>query len=178
MRAVMDAQALGFRDETLSGVIAMFVLFHLPDPADGIAEIRRVLRPGGVCAFTTWGQDDEGFTAFDVFDEVLGRHGAGPGRELFARYEQLDTPDKCRDGLEATGFTNSSVRAERMAYRFSIDDLIGMRTTFGYGRVKWATVPEDRREAALRESRQAVARLSTEDLTLRDEVIYATGITS
>lgn len=74
MRAVMDAQALGFRDETLSGVIAMFVLFHLPDPADGIAEIRRVLRPGGVCAFTTWGQDDEGFTAFDVFDEVLGRH--------------------------------------------------------------------------------------------------------
>lgn len=176
LRAVMDAQALALKEESLAAVVAMFMLFHLPDPAAGVAEFRRVLRPGGLCAFTTWGEDDEAFTAFEVFDEVLDRYGAAEGRRLFARYEDLETPEKCRHLLEYAGFRDIHVRAQRMAYRFTVDHLIGFRTRVGYGRIRWETLPEERREAALQEGRVALERLRPDQLTLRDEVIYAFGV--
>ncbi|WP_404405474.1 class I SAM-dependent methyltransferase [Pelagibacterium halotolerans] len=48
-----DATALPFDDGTFDAVIAMHMLYHLPDPAVGIAEMFRVLKPGGTLAVTT-----------------------------------------------------------------------------------------------------------------------------
>lgn len=42
-----DVERLPFGDESFDGVTCGFVLEHLPDPRDGLAEIERVLRPGG-----------------------------------------------------------------------------------------------------------------------------------
>jgi len=42
-----DAQALPFRDGTFDTVISGLVFCSVPDPARGLAEVRRVLRPGG-----------------------------------------------------------------------------------------------------------------------------------
>src|SRR5215813_1434612 len=42
-----DAQALPFRDGTFNTVISGLVFCSVPDPARGLAEVRRVLRPGG-----------------------------------------------------------------------------------------------------------------------------------
>jgi SAM-dependent methyltransferase len=50
-----DAVALPFAESSFDAVIAMHMLYHLPDPAAGIAEMFRVLRPGGVLAVTTNG---------------------------------------------------------------------------------------------------------------------------
>lgn len=44
---VADAQAIPFEDETLNGVIANHMLYHVPDRTRAFSEIRRVLRPGG-----------------------------------------------------------------------------------------------------------------------------------
>lgn len=43
----IDAQSIPFEDETFDAVIANHMLYHVPDRARAIAEIRRVLRPGG-----------------------------------------------------------------------------------------------------------------------------------
>ncbi len=43
----IDAQSIPFEDETFDAVIANFVLYHLPDRPKAIAEIKRVLKPGG-----------------------------------------------------------------------------------------------------------------------------------
>ncbi|TPO08819.1 class I SAM-dependent methyltransferase [Mesorhizobium sp. B1-1-5] len=50
-----DATALPFEDGSFDAVIAMHMLYHLPDPSKGIAEMYRVLKPGGFLAVTTNG---------------------------------------------------------------------------------------------------------------------------
>ncbi|MDW6021796.1 class I SAM-dependent methyltransferase [Mesorhizobium sp. BAC0120] len=50
-----DAASLPFGDGTFELVIAMHMLYHVADPAAGIAEMYRVLKPGGVLAVTTNG---------------------------------------------------------------------------------------------------------------------------
>lgn len=50
-----DAAALPFEDGSFDAVIAMHMLYHVPDPAAAIAEMFRVLKPGGCLAVTTNG---------------------------------------------------------------------------------------------------------------------------
>jgi SAM-dependent methyltransferase len=57
--AVAEAQALPFADESFDLVLGHAVLHHLPDLAAAFAELRRVLRPGGLLVFagepSRWG---------------------------------------------------------------------------------------------------------------------------
>jgi SAM-dependent methyltransferase len=50
-----DAQALPFADHTFDAVIANHVLFHVRDRTAALAELRRVLRPGGRLVASTLG---------------------------------------------------------------------------------------------------------------------------
>ncbi len=43
----MDAQAMGFRKESFDAAVGTFVFCSVPDALRGLAEVRRVLRPGG-----------------------------------------------------------------------------------------------------------------------------------
>jgi SAM-dependent methyltransferase len=43
-----DATALPFEDGAFDTALAIHMLYHLPDPAKGAAELRRVLKPGGL----------------------------------------------------------------------------------------------------------------------------------
>jgi SAM-dependent methyltransferase len=52
--AVADAQALDRPDERFDAVASSLVLNFLPDRAGGTAEMRRVVRPGGVVAGYVW----------------------------------------------------------------------------------------------------------------------------
>lgn len=50
-----DAASLPFEDSSFDAVIAMHMFYHLPDPYKGMAEMHRVLKPGGFLAVTTNG---------------------------------------------------------------------------------------------------------------------------
>lgn len=175
LRFVMDAERLGFRQGSFDAGVAMFVLFHFPKPVTALCEVRRALKDGGTVAFTTWGNADPCFRGFEVFDEVLDRHGAAEGRALYGRYELSDTTEKCAALLEASGFEASSIRTQRMTHRWTIEDLIGFRTQFGYGRVRWESLGEEARVAAAEEGRRTLGALEPDGMVLRDEVIYSIG---
>jgi SAM-dependent methyltransferase len=50
---VADAMALPLRDRTFGAAIALHMLYHLPEPAAAIEEIRRTLAPGGTLVIST-----------------------------------------------------------------------------------------------------------------------------
>jgi ubiquinone/menaquinone biosynthesis C-methylase UbiE len=53
---VVDAQAIPFADASFDAVIANHMLYHVPDRPRALAEIRRVLRPGGRFYASTVGE--------------------------------------------------------------------------------------------------------------------------
>ena len=52
-----DAQGLPFGDAELDVVAAMWMLYHVPDLDAALAEVRRVLRPGGLLVAVTNGDE-------------------------------------------------------------------------------------------------------------------------
>ena len=52
-----DVTALPFRSGAFDVVVAAFVVNHLPDPVAGLAELRRVTRPGGAVLASTFSDD-------------------------------------------------------------------------------------------------------------------------
>ena len=51
---VMDGQALRFPDATFDAALSVFGVVLFPDAVRGLAEMRRVVRPGGLVAVVTW----------------------------------------------------------------------------------------------------------------------------
>src|SRR5690348_3737400 len=49
-----DAQALPFPDDRFDAAVMALVIFFVPDPAKGVAEMARVVRPGGTVAAYAW----------------------------------------------------------------------------------------------------------------------------
>ena len=53
-----DAGALPFTDANFDAVVAMHMLYHVRDQAKAVAEMHRVLKPGGLLAVTTNGTNN------------------------------------------------------------------------------------------------------------------------
>jgi len=57
--AVGDARRLPFRDGTFGGVVSALVLNFIPDLAAALAEVHRVVGPGGIAAAYVWDYSGE-----------------------------------------------------------------------------------------------------------------------
>ena len=71
-----DAYALPFEDESFDRIIAAEILEHLPEDEKAMAELFRVLRPGGLIAVTVprWGPEKVCWALSDSYHEVEGGH--------------------------------------------------------------------------------------------------------
>ena len=94
--AVADALALDRPDAAFDAVASSLVLNFLPDQARGVAEMRRVVRPGGVVAGYVWDYAGEMQLMRRFWDAAV---------ELDARAAELD------EGRRMTACTTPELRA-------------------------------------------------------------------
>ena len=102
-----DALAMPFADEEFDRIVAAEVLEHIPDDRTAIAELVRVLRPGGTIAVTVprWLPEKVCWALSDAYHEVEGGHvRIYTGHELVAKLEAAGLEHVGRDhahGLHA-----------------------------------------------------------------------------
>ncbi len=99
-----DALALPFADGEFDCVVAAEVLEHIPDDAGAIAELVRVLRPGGTIAVTVprYGPERVCWALSTAYHEVEGGHvRIYRGSELAAQLEQAGLVLEGRDHVHA-----------------------------------------------------------------------------
>jgi len=82
---VADAHALPFRDESISIILFKNVLEHIRDPSAAMAEIRRVLKPGGLLYIKL-----PFLQPFHAIPDDYQRYTVSGMKELLKEYEELD----------------------------------------------------------------------------------------
>lgn len=174
--AVMDALGLGVKDAVFDVVVMAFVLFHLPDPIDGLREIRRILRPGGLVGVTTWANDAE-CTAGRVWKEELDAHGATPPEALgrIAQHDLMDSTEKVEGLLDAAGFQSVRAEVRGFSHRMEPDDFLGLKTTVGGSRQRLESLTDDNRQRCLTRARERLADLTADDYVMEMEIIFASA---
>ena len=134
-----DALRLPFADGTFDRVIASEVLEHIPDDAGAMAELARVLRPGGTMAVTVprCGPEFVNWALSDEYHDVPGGHVriyrrstlvGPPGRRPASGRWAATTPTACTPptgGCAAwSGPTNDDHPAVAAYHRLLVWDIV------------------------------------------------------
>ena len=122
---LLDARKLDLPDTSFDMVFAGFVLSSIPDSGVALAELARVLRPGGQLLLSSPGScsaDDWWVHYGEIVDEFTGRLGAAPAPEADAAPVPADTPVEAlehvhddaaaeleRTGLRPVGHTHAEI---------------------------------------------------------------------
>jgi SAM-dependent methyltransferase len=172
----MDAQALAVRAASIDVAVCAFVLFHLPDPARGVREMARVLRPGGAVGSVTWGENRDA-PLVEIWTEELEAHGAGPDPMPVAvqHHAMLDAPAKVSALLEAGGFVRVRAWSAWFEHRWEREQLFALRQGFGMPKRRLQSLAPDVRAACLARIRARLDRAPSDVLLHRPEVVFATA---
>jgi len=117
-----DAESLPFEDESFDGVYSMGVLHHTPNTARAVAEIHRVLRPGGRALVALYHRDSWFLRVnIQLIERLL--HGA-------RRYETLE------ERLSRVEFRSDDNTAQPLVKVYSRLQMRRMFTDFGLVHVR------------------------------------------
>lgn len=172
--AAMELAQLGIRDSVADAVLLAFVLFLIPSPAAALAEVRRVLRPGGVVGCTSWGQGSE-LPGAAIWTRELDLHGADPDAKPNAAKQDtlMDTMDKLGGLLEDAGLTISRVWMERPKRRWTWTQLLDLTSRYGATSRRLATLNPESRSQCLARVGAGLAAMPAEELVYRPEMLLA-----
>lgn len=146
-----DAMALPFPDDAFDAAVMPLVIFFVPDPAKGVAEMARVVSAGGIVAAYGWDLTGGGFpyTALQQEMRELGvTHGMPPSPEA----ARLDVLQELWSGAGLQSIETRAIEVER-----TFDDFEDWWTTVLTGpsvSAKLAAMAPDVR-AALKERMRA-----------------------
>lgn len=118
---VMDAQHLELEDASVDGVVHRFGPMLLPDPAASVAEVKRVLRPGGRYGAVVWGtpQDNPWLVIQGMSLTISGIEGPGGDLDAPGAIFSLADPEKLRGVVAGAGFEDVTVEAVDQVMDFS-----------------------------------------------------------
>ena len=151
---VMDAAAIDVPDASVDGVLSRFALMLIPDPGGVLAEVRRVLRPGGRAVFAVWAESERNPWA-TTFGRAMVRAGhaqpSEPGQPGPFALGDPDTVSRLARGagFRDVDFETMEVTAEHRSFEDYWASVLDMAATTS---ATVAALPEDER----RELRAAI----------------------
>jgi len=116
---LMDAEDLQFPAETFDSVLCGLALFFFPNVERALAEIHRVLKPGGVFTTTTFGQKD---SRWEAIDELIIAY-----KDKFRRVPQVerasfDNAEEIVETLTKVGFKKIEIFSEDKEFYYADSD--------------------------------------------------------
>jgi ubiquinone/menaquinone biosynthesis C-methylase UbiE len=155
-----DVIALPFRSESFDVATAAFVINHLSDPVAGLAELRRVTRPGGAVLASTF-SGDRSAAKFAV-DEVAAGYGfVAPDWYVGFRdtAEGFADPESVERAVAAAGFSEWTVTEESVDVGL-VDpaDVVRYRLGMPHLHRFASALADDVRDAFVADSVEAVRR--------------------
>jgi SAM-dependent methyltransferase len=116
---LLDADALDLPDGSVDGVLNRFGYILRGEPPRALAEIRRVLRPGGNLAFSVWAA--RGLNAWMTVpaDVMIERGHLPPQSDAEMRLSARRNPESVQALLAGSGFGDPEIEEMPVAYRFA-----------------------------------------------------------
>lgn len=114
---VADAEHLPFADGSFDAVVGNFILPHLGQPEQAVAEWSRVLAPGGVLALSMWDSPEHN-RLLGVVSDVVASVDAGAPTGIPAGPPTFRfSPDNALTGLvEGAGFLQTAIAGIRFTH--------------------------------------------------------------
>jgi ubiquinone/menaquinone biosynthesis C-methylase UbiE len=110
---VEDAQALSFSDETFDAVVCNLSLMLFPEPARGLSEFRRVLRPGGWTAVSVATVPERSYNS--RINVILTRYVPGLA-EAVSRVFSLGEASRLEELFRECGFSQIETRTVKHTF--------------------------------------------------------------
>lgn len=116
-----DAESLPFAEGDFDAVLSNFGVHHFPEPARALDEVRRVLRPGGRVAFTSWAAPSEN-PAWKLLFAAIAAHGDPEAAKAPPSGGGLRQPEDARALLDKAGFVGIAVRTVEQRWPLAAAD--------------------------------------------------------
>lgn len=113
--AQADAIALPVRDDTIDTVLALWMLYHVPDKTAALEEFARVLRPGGAVIISTNSGADPSLDAL-----ACGAIGDVLGHKVARWHAPLNFTSENGEGIVRSVFPEATTHP--FGTRFEVDD--------------------------------------------------------
>jgi ubiquinone/menaquinone biosynthesis C-methylase UbiE len=112
-----DFTNMGLPSESFDAIICVFGIFFVPDMAAAVAELWRMLRPGGKLAITSWGA-----RVFEPANQTFWNAIQSERPELYKQFTpwyRIGDPDSLQALLESGGAKNVEVFAETDSHKLA-----------------------------------------------------------
>jgi len=164
--ALMDVQKLELDDNQFDVAVVAFVLFHLPRPELCLAEVNRVLRPGGVIGTVTWGVEHVP-PAEAIWDDELEESGAHVlGLPAADNRGCCDSPEKVATLLGQAGFGSIRTWTEPLHHQWRPDDFFEYQLR-GAALLRLLSLAPDERDSCVRRVRNRLLGQGEDQLVFK-----------
>ena len=134
---VADATAMPLQDESFDVITASFVLSHIRDYPMALAEMHRILKPGGTVAVSSWAPPSDPYSAAwsERLTEAISKSAVEQAwAEVTPWEDHFSKQGALEEALTTTGFSRAASVAVGVEFKFTVEQFIEDRELSASGR--------------------------------------------